>query len=112
MSSPDTPVNSTLPPSYGTNEPMPSNLTGAYIPQSNSLGPQSSNHASSNQDMPPPPAYSEAVNCPAPPYLPYGMPKPPHMTGPQSGNPIYPLPLSGTGYVLQAPSLFNYCKFN
>jgi hypothetical protein len=101
-STPQTPVinPSTPPPTYGsTNEPA-LNVNNAYIPQSNPMGPQ---HPSNN-DMPPPPSYSDAVNCPAPPYLPYGTPKPAHMNGPQGGNPIYPPPISGTGYVLQAPT--------
>jgi hypothetical protein len=66
------------------------------------MGPQSSgaNNAQSNDA---PPSYNDALNCPAPPYLPYGAPKPSYVTGPQNGHPIYPPPVSGTGYVIQAP---------
>ncbi|CAD5211887.1 unnamed protein product [Bursaphelenchus okinawaensis] len=90
---PVSPVNTSPPPNYGaTQENQPS----SYQPQTHQMGPQG------HQSMPPPPSYDDAVNCPAPPYLPSGAPK---IDGPQHGRPIYPPPpISGTGYVLQAPA--------
>ncbi|CAD5215963.1 unnamed protein product [Bursaphelenchus xylophilus] len=89
---PVSPVNASPPPNYGSTQQQ-----NSYSPQTNQMGPQG------QQAMPPPPSYDDAVNCPAPPYLPSGVPKP--MPGPQIGQPIYPPPpISGTGYVLQAPA--------
>ncbi|KAI6197243.1 Brain protein I3 [Aphelenchoides besseyi] len=98
---PVSPVNQSPPPTYGTNDTTPPTNSG-YSPQLNAMGPQGSN--ADDADLPAPPSYDQAISCPsAPPYLPYGAPKPAYMSGPQHGQPIYPPPISGTGFVLNAP---------
>lgn len=91
---PQSPVASvTPPPTYGSTNEQPQTVN--YIPQSNEMGPQSSGYSNSA----PPPSYDDALQCPQ--YLPYGAP--PKPLGPETGNPIYPPPISGSGYVIQAP---------
>lgn len=94
--SPQSPVNHqhAPPPHYGATEPPP-----AFQPQLQNPGQQQLQHQQpESSQLPPPPSYNEAMACPAPPYA---LPKPP--AGPQGGQPIYPPPISGTGYMLQAP---------
>lgn len=118
MSTPVISPNSSPPPTYGTTSAMYPQIDGstnanAYSPQMNNLGPDAAAVAAANSsaaadgaDVPPPP-YAEALHCPAPPYLPYGSPKPPYMQQQPGQQPIYPTPISGTGYVLQAPGQSN-----